>query len=658
LGSNGNYFQKLITVNWTGWKKIIIPLSSWGKARQPVGWNFLTGFMMYPQNIQKASEKTVLYLDQMQLENIPASTLAAMQIDEQLCAPLSKPRQMSSLASPGANGKLTYQTDGRGNRLPDFSIAGYRSGGVPIPDVPARITLSPSAGADDAVRIQQAVDRLSLMTPDTNGFRGALLLKKGKYEITNTIYITNSGIVVRGEGAGFGGTWILHRAIVSVHSNPQNMCHFPQKEKGMMSTFETVGSNFETELLTPITSDYMGWGQARCMVADVTRLSNGQDIVVVCTQTQAWVDALKMSPGWSPEPFIYRWERKIIGIDQKAGEITIDAPITSAIDRGRGFAAGEIHRIVSDPRVAQVGFENFMVLSDFDKTKKDAYSWYNGEFHANNAFRFYHARDGWIRRVVGFFYSFSFVSTGYSARLTVEDCAMLDGVSKDTPNSHAGARKYYFNISGNNIFVQRCYARYARHAFIANGPWSGGVWLDCYSEKGHIGQEPHQMWSHGFLYDNVWSDTQINLRGGIPPWGQLAANCLVWGCLVNNSRVFDLDIMLNAPLADTAMNYAIGNILIGGLGVAKAIGTNDGYGVAGWNEHTNVLLTPRSIYLAQLTDRLGADALPAVATPAQLKEKGEVWKDLVLKYSDLPEYADPLEAPWKGWKKWVVQYKK
>src|SRR5207248_3264533 len=44
--------------------------------------------------------------------------------------------------SEGKDHKLSYATDERGDRVPDFSYAGYRCGDVPIPHVPVRVVVS------------------------------------------------------------------------------------------------------------------------------------------------------------------------------------------------------------------------------------------------------------------------------------------------------------------------------------------------------------------------------------------------------------------------------------------------------------------------------------------------------------------------------------
>jgi carbohydrate binding protein with CBM11 domain len=45
--SRGNYYFKKLTVDWTGWKTIVIPFKDFGKSRKPVGWNHITSFKLY-----------------------------------------------------------------------------------------------------------------------------------------------------------------------------------------------------------------------------------------------------------------------------------------------------------------------------------------------------------------------------------------------------------------------------------------------------------------------------------------------------------------------------------------------------------------------------------------------------------------------------------
>src|SRR4051794_1241662 len=85
----------------------------------------------------------------------------------------------SEWVHPGPDGKLVYKTTPAGDRIMDFSHAGYTGGGVALPDVPVKRTVKPTGGdrgADgDADAIQAAVDEVAKLPP-ANGFRGAVLL--------------------------------------------------------------------------------------------------------------------------------------------------------------------------------------------------------------------------------------------------------------------------------------------------------------------------------------------------------------------------------------------------------------------------------------------------------------------------------------------------
>src|SRR4030095_6193143 len=90
----------------------------------------------------------------------------------------------------------------------DFSNCGYRGGGVPIPDVPANVTLAPGNG-NDTQRIQSALDQIAKLPIEPSGFRGAVLLKRGRYRIEGALAIKASGVVLRGEGQGEDRTVLI-----------------------------------------------------------------------------------------------------------------------------------------------------------------------------------------------------------------------------------------------------------------------------------------------------------------------------------------------------------------------------------------------------------------------------------------------------------------
>jgi len=97
---------------------------------------------------------------------------AAFALTAALAVPALAKEYPSPVLPGGQDGKLKYETLARGDRVPDYSHAGYRGGGVPLPLLPAKVQVAPAEG-DDGARIQAAIDFVSGLAPDANGHRGA-----------------------------------------------------------------------------------------------------------------------------------------------------------------------------------------------------------------------------------------------------------------------------------------------------------------------------------------------------------------------------------------------------------------------------------------------------------------------------------------------------
>src|SRR4051794_25667919 len=127
---------------------------------------------------------------------------------------------LSTWAYPAANGRLLYQPDALGNRLVDCSGVGYQGGQTPLPVIPVKITVSPVAG-DNGANIQSALDYVSGIPLDSNGFRGTVLLAAGDYPIADSVSINGSGVVLRGSDIGTNGT-VLRSTSTNGPANGQN----------------------------------------------------------------------------------------------------------------------------------------------------------------------------------------------------------------------------------------------------------------------------------------------------------------------------------------------------------------------------------------------------------------------------------------------------
>src|SRR5215213_2676134 len=118
-----------------------------------------------------------------------------------LSATLASAQNLSEWVRPGPDGKLVYKTTPAGDKIMDFSHAGYMGGGVALPIVPVKVTVKPSGEKDDTKTIQAAIDEVAAM-PLQNGFRGTVLLSPGIFNCSGTLTIAASGVVLRGSGSG------------------------------------------------------------------------------------------------------------------------------------------------------------------------------------------------------------------------------------------------------------------------------------------------------------------------------------------------------------------------------------------------------------------------------------------------------------------------
>jgi hypothetical protein len=129
------------------------------------------------------------------------------------------------------------------------------------------------------------------------------------------------------------------------------------------------------------------------------------------------------------------------------------------------------------------------------------------------------------------------------------------------------------------------------------------VFLDGTAVQAHADTGPHHRWAVGTLYDNISDDNQIRVQDR--QWagsghGWAGAQQVLWNCVSKT-------IVVQQP--PTGQNYAIGCIgtfVPGSWAPGAANGVIDSGG-------TPVL--PRSLYLAQLEERLGPEAVANVAPP-------------------------------------------
>lgn len=496
------------------------------------------------------------------------------------------------LAAIGPCGKLEYRTYKNRdqaeavNRLPDFSYAGYGHGGVAIPDdVPVVAEVSPVAG-DDRASLQAAIEEASAKPLGANGFRGAVLIHKGNYEVGDTLTVEADGVVLRGEGQGADGTVITATAAKQ---------YTLIEARGGGSGFgEVAGSR------TDISTGVVPVGARSFEVESAAGYAVGDTIVVLRTPNQTWIDELGMEPfGWTADSYQIANERTITAVDGNL--LTIDIPIIDTIESHYG--GGVVYRSQVKGRLRHAGIEDLRLDSKYASATDENHGW--------TAVRLSRAEDSWVRRVTVLHFGLNAVTLAdQSVFNTVEDVAHLDPISQIT-----GGRRYPFNIDkGTGNLFQRCFTRNGRHNFVTGARVAGpNVWLDCLAEDSHADDGPHHRWSTGLLFDNTkGAELKVqNRQESGTGHGWAGAQVLFWNA--------DHGILIcDAPKG--AMNWAIGCV------GQKKEGNWAPEEPEGWWESAGTAVAPRSLYLQQLEDRLGPKAALAVTVVPQ--RTGRIWDSL------------------------------
>lgn len=461
-------------------------------------------------------------------------------------------------------GKLQYQADSLGNRIPDFSYCGYKAGEQPIPDITTGI-LVPLTNEDATDRIQAAIDYISKLPTDKNGLRGAVILEAGQYKVKGSLHLHTSGVVIRGSGFGDNGTILLgdgkdRTTLIRIHGKKDTKV---QNAAGITDEYVPVNAN-SVQVTTP------------------NIFKTGDLVVINRPSTKEWIAALGTdhfgggitSLGWKPGQRIIEWIRTVTAIN--GNRISFDAPLTTALDKKYNNGAALIP-IIWHGRISNCGVENLQLISAYDAGNiKD-------EDHRWMAITIDNAADIWVRQVRFKHFAGSAVAVYENgSRVTVEDC-----ISQDPVSEIGGERRNTFFTAGQQTLFQRCYAEYGIHdfatGFCAPGP---NAFVQCESVAPYGFSGGLDSWASGVLFDVVNVDAQAISFRNLGQDGQGAgwniANSVLWNCTAAR---------IDCYKPPTAQNWAFGS---------WSQFAGDGY----WGESNNSI-DPRSLYYAQLKERIG-----------------------------------------------------
>jgi hypothetical protein len=466
---------------------------------------------------------------------------------------------ISEWAFGEADHRLHYRYDARGNSIMDFSSAGYRAGGVKLPSAIVAPRLIPASG-DNTARIQAALDNAT----------GVVALAAGEYEIAGTLSITRSGVVLRGErGAGIRLTGKPHR-FLEIHG---------------------TGTCREEGPDAPVLDAYVPAGATTFRVRGASTFHAGDRVLVLRPVTTEWIHFIGMDSllgdsqpqTWIRAGSVIRTDRVVESVD--GDRVTLDAPLSDALDSQ--FTAASLVRYSFPGRITEVGVEGLRIEAPFEDVPITGPQY--------SALRMDAVEDGWARDLDIRETQNGIVIGPGTKRLTLTNVRITHSAAHSDSAAPAD-----FSLQGTQILLDRCRAT-------GDGTWPvvtqsevTGPLVVLNFTADHGGVAPHEPWATGLLVDGGKFPGGTEQRPGLAfsnraPTGSSHGWDIGWAVAWNVSSPF-----LLAQKPPGAMNWCIGCI-----GTPVTIGSTPN----GIFDSPGKTVEPASLYLQQLRDRLGPDAV-------------------------------------------------
>jgi hypothetical protein len=472
-----------------------------------------------------------------------------------------------------AGGHLAYKTWGaNGDKIMDFSTAGFMGGGVALPTNGVVRTNLTAGGGDRTADIVNAIKYVGALATNADGFCGVVLLGPGTFLVSSQINFNVSGVVLRGSGSGAGGTTL----VMTTNATYWGLFNIGEGKATVLTN--TVN----------LTDSYVPSGATTFNVSSTAGYSVGDEVYVNRPVTQAWLDYMQMSTnylGWGKiwlgvGSFLHT-DRVIKAIN--GNQITLDAPLTDSFDSAYlGTPVGNMQKCTWGKLVNHVGLEHLKIQCP-------------GLNVYNNPFWMDYVADAWVSDVV--MQDGTGMTVGRQAkRVTIDNVIYTHTISITGGPAD-------FACNGSQILFNKCQSLgYDSWPFVTQSTGSGPiVVLNFYTtQKGGI--SPHQRWTKGLLADNCFlpngggAGVEFWNRGGM---GSGQGWCTAWSVAWN---VITPDFMVQ--LAPGTADW-----VIGGSGLIIQI---DSLGIY---DHFKSIVTPHSLYLAQLQERLGSAAVENIGYP-------------------------------------------
>ena len=498
-----------------------------------------------------------------------------------------------------SNGELTYKPlDSQGDKIMDFSTAGYEQGAVPIPTAPVAATVSPSGG-DDTANIQAAINSVSAMPLNAStGLRGAVLLEPGSYTVSNSLTISASGVVLQGSGSGNSPA---SNTVITMNPAAGPYPLVVMGTSGIEPSY--VGSP------TAITDSYVPAGTLTVDVASTAGLSVGTTVIITRPVTESWITFMSMTPadlGNTCSGSPCNWisvgngglitDRTITAIN--GNQITLDAPMSDSIDSTYcGVDGATLQVYTFSGRISQVGVEDLYAIAPVPP---------NNLVPPTPTYQLvvtFAVLNAWARNLTAQDTLQSVDIENYSKQVTVSNIAITHTV---TQTEDAKFEEFY--VSRGTQVLMDTVSDVADNMFFfsTSSATQGPNVLRNGSFQGNISIEPHQRWATGLLIENT-TITAISgsTQGNINLWdrgdyGTGQGWAIGWGVVWNSSAN---QFTIQQPPGSE--NWCIG---CAGMQVTTAAPGGSTVLPQGAIDSSGTYVVPSSLYQAQVTQRLGGSA--------------------------------------------------
>ena len=340
--------------------------------------------------------------------------------------------------------------------------------------------------------------------------------------------------------------------------------------------------------LYPVTDTYVPSGAVSLSVKDAKALAAGDTVLIRWLRTAKWIHFMGMDnlvrngkvQNWIQTDSPIAFQRTLRAV--QGNRLTLDVPLTDSIDSQ--FFSAEVVKIHPPKRLNQCGFESLRIYSKPPAGMLTA---------ANNvALNIDNSEDCWAKDIVTIDTLDIARVLGNARRIT-----LLNINAQHTATVDKGAGyPADFTFRGSQVLIDRCSSK-GDGAFFVDTAHAGAalnVALNCVFE-GHGAIQPHQRWSTGLLIDScklpmgkiefINRGTAGSGHGWSIGWG------VAWNCTA-------LGLEMNQPPG--SMNWCIGC-----TGEMKK-GTPPN---SPWLSSHGTPVEPASLYLAQLRERLGPQAV-------------------------------------------------